>query len=76
MFAINRPKHPEIKPLRINPSEITIIAIKPVIASAVYSGGEKLLASFAGVGAASVKTIPPKSPPSADAEIAMPTASE
>jgi hypothetical protein len=42
----------------------------------VYSGGEKLLANLASVGAATIKTNPPNSPPSADAEIAMPIASE
>ena len=52
------------------------MAIKPVMANAVNSGGEKLLANFARVGAASINTMPPKRPPKADAEIAIPIASE
>ena len=75
-MAINKPKQPEIIPFNIDPSEITMIAIKPVMANAVNSGGEKLLANFARVGAASINTMPPKRPPKADAEIAIPIASE
>jgi len=75
MVASNRPKHPETSPLIKLSLEITAMAISPVMAKAVYSGGANLRATMARRGANAISTRPPKNPPSADAEIAIPIAS-
>ena len=76
MVAMSNPNAPVIKPFRSEPSEITATAISPVIASAVYSGGAKLPAICARKGALNIKTTPPNRPPNAEAEIAIPIASD
>ena len=54
---------------------MTAMAIRPVMARAVYSGGAKPLAKSASTGARMISTTPPKRPPRAEDEIAMPMAS-
>lgn len=60
----------------IDPSETITIETSYVTARAAYSGGPKLAAKLASAGARRIRTKPPKMPPIAEAEMAMPIALE
>ena len=73
---IMSPKLPARSPLMTEPPEMTTMANRPIIASIAYSGGAKLEAKLARMGAQKTRTIPPIKPPMAELVIAIPIASD